>query len=132
MKKTIVIFILSLTALGGIFAWFKASPEDPDIYEIFQFSIVIILVVFAVFLGFRRIKSLKDGLPPEDELSKKIMKNAAARAYYFSLYWWILLMYLSSEGKIETESLIGLGILGMAVLLLIHYLIIKFTGLKNE
>jgi len=132
MKKTITIFILSLTALGGIFAWFKASPEPPDIYEIMQFAVVILLVVFAVILGFRRLKSQRDGLPPEDELSKNIMKLAAARAYYFSIYLWLIIMFIAGEGKAENESLLAGGILGMALLLLIHYIIIKFTGLKNE
>ncbi len=132
MKKTIILFVLSLSVLGGIYAWLKVNPEPPDIYEILQFSIVILLVVFAVVLGIRRIKSQREGLPPEDEMSKKILKIAAARAYYFSLYLWLILMYFANEGKVATESLMSTGILGMALLLLIHYLIIKFTGLKNE
>ncbi len=41
-------------------------------------------------------------------------------------------MYLDSDGKYETESLFGIGIIGMAVLLGIHWVILKYTGIKDE
>ena len=52
--------------------------------------------------------------------------------YDFSLYLWLGLMYLDSDGKYETESLFGIGIVGMAVLLGVHWVILKYTGIKDE
>ena len=90
------------------------------------------LIIFAIGLVYTQINSLKKGLPAEDESSKKFLKFAAARAYYFSLYLWLGIMFLNSSGNYDPENLFGAGILGMALLLGIHWLVLKYTGIKDE
>ena len=132
MKK--VIFIIALTALllSGVIFWILKTEEPVNLANMPQFGVIFILILFALILAFSRLKSLKQGLPAEDEFSKKLLNIAAGRAYYFSLYLWLGLMYLDSDGKYETESLFGIGIVGMAVLLGIHWVILKYTGIKDE
>ena len=132
MKK--IIFIITLTALlfSGVIFWILKTEEPVNLANIPQFGVIFILILFALILAFSRLKSLKQGLPAEDEFSKKLLNIAAGRAYYFSLYLWLGLMYLDSDGKYETESLFGIGIVGMAVLLGIHWVILKYTGIKDE
>lgn len=132
MKKTILTSVLVLGVIGGAAAWFASTPEPYLLEDFVQIGIIIILVLFAIILVSKRIGSMKDGLPPEDELSKRMIKLAAARSYYMSLYLWLFLMYASTEKIIETESTFSVGILGMAVLLGINWFIVKLTGLKNE
>jgi len=74
--------------------------------------------------------SERRGEPAEDELSKKIMQKAASTAFYISLYWWLVLSYLSENWKMETGSVIGRGILGMALIFVLSWVFCKIKGVK--
>lgn len=78
--------------------------------------IQFVVVGFAIVFAFRRLKSVKQNLPVEDEMSKKILRRGAATSYYVSMYMWLVLMYFEDRIKLERHSLIGAGILCMAVI----------------
>ena len=61
-----------------------------------------------------RLKSERRREPVEDELSIKIMRKASSAAYYISIYMWLVFMYISDKIELESHSLIGVWILGMA------------------
>ena len=100
--------------------------------NLLNFGVIILVVCFAVFLGYKRLNSVRRGEPSEDELSKKVLQKTAAWSYYLSLYFWLALMYFSDKTKLETHSIIGIGIMGMAVVFAICWLIINFRGIRNE
>jgi hypothetical protein len=60
------------------------------------------------------------------------MQKTAAWSYYVSLYLWLAIMYLSDKFKYETHTIIGAGILGMAVIFAICWLVFNFRGIRNE
>ena len=132
MKKTIIMILISLGIIVSLALWIGNSEVKLYPSLNIEYIIIAILVLFSLILAVSRIGSLKKGLPAEDELSKKLLKNAAARSYYFSLYLWLALSYLSSEGKIEQDKFFAIGIVGMAVLFAVHWIILKFTGIRNE
>jgi peptidoglycan/LPS O-acetylase OafA/YrhL len=100
--------------------------------EIFNFGVIVILISFAVFIGIKRFLSAKRGEPTEDELSKKILHRAAGFSYYISIYLWLAIMYFSDRTELENHTLIGVGILGMALIFAICWSVIHLTGLKND
>ena len=81
---------------------------------------IIILIGFVIF-GARRMKSVKAGLPLEDERSRKVMARAMAQAYLISIYWLLALMWLSSDYRpdMPAHAALGMGIGGMAVIFFI-------------
>jgi peptidoglycan/LPS O-acetylase OafA/YrhL len=93
---------------------------------------MFLVVAFAVFVGIKRLTSAKRGEPAEDELSKKVMRRTSSLSYYISLYLWLAIMYFSDKLHYETHTIIGAGILGMAVIFAICWLVSNFTGIKNE
>jgi len=60
------------------------------------------------------------------------MRKASSLAYYISLYLWLLIMFLSDKLNYETHTIIGMDILGMAVVFAVCWLIVNFTGVRNE
>ena len=60
------------------------------------------------------------------------MQKTAAWSYYVSLYLWLAIMYFSDKLHYETHTIIGAGILGMAVIFAICWLIFNFRGIRNE
>ncbi len=86
-----------------------------NVEEILMIAGVLIIVVFAVAISVQRMKSVREKLPPEDEFSKQIMRKSASLSYYISLYLWLLIMYFESKLDMDRSSVIGMGILGMAL-----------------
>ena len=132
MKKTIVGFVISALVLASLALWALKGQVSGNIQEIVMFGIVLVLVGFAVYLSVSRARSLRRGEPGEDELSRKVMTRASSLAYFISIYLWLFIMYISDKTSLAAHSLVGAGILGMAVVFLFCWLGVKAFGMKNE
>ena len=131
MKKTIVSFIISALVLASLALWAIKGHFSGNIQEIVMAGIVLALVGFGIYLGVSRVRSRLHREPAEDELSKKVMIRASSFAYYISIYLWLFIMYISDKTSLEAHSLVGGGILGMAVIFLFCWLGVKALGMKN-
>ena len=78
--------------------------------------IQFVVLAFAIVVVFRRLKSAKQNLPAEDEMSKSILRRGAATSYYVSMYMWLAFMFFEERIALERSTLIGAGILGMALI----------------
>jgi peptidoglycan/LPS O-acetylase OafA/YrhL len=132
MKKTVVVFIVSALVVVTTVIWILTSgtafkPADLGVY-----AVLILVVGFALFIGVKRLNSIKKGEPAEDELSKKVLQKTAAMSYYISLYLWLAVMYVSGKKDYEPHVFLAAGILGMAVIYALCWLIYNFRGVRNE
>lgn len=116
MRKTIFIAVLSVVVLVNMIFWMFRSAKSMDTQEILMMVILFIVAVFAIVIAFGRLKSVKQNLPAEDEMSKGIKRKAAATAYYVSIYMWLAMMIFEEHINLERRALIGGGILGMALI----------------
>lgn len=132
MKKSYLAFLVTALVLISVVIWLGNSELSIDYMELSQLIVILLLIGFGVFFGVKRLKSEKKGEPVEDELSKKIMRKAAAISYFISIYLWLGIMYISDKKWFETEELFGLGIIGMALVLAVTWVLVYFIGLKNE
>jgi len=131
MKRTIITFVVSALVLATLALWVLKGHFSGNTQEILQAAVVIVLVGFAVFLGVSRLRSHLRREPSEDELSRKVMTRASSLAYYISIYLWLFIMYISDKTSLATHSLVGAGILGMAVIFFVCWLGVKAFGTKN-
>ena len=132
MKKSIIVFVVAALVLVTTVLWMLSSSGNLKTFDLGSFGIIFLVVAFAVFLGFKRLSSARKGEPAEDELSKKIMQRTASLSYYISLYLWLIIMYFSDKFDYETHTVIGAGILGMAITFAVCWLIFNFRGIRNE
>jgi peptidoglycan/LPS O-acetylase OafA/YrhL len=100
--------------------------------DILQFGVILVVVGFALFLGYKRLTSVKRGEPAEDELSKKVVQKAAALSYYISLYVWVFMIWLKDRVALDTEEVLGSGIMAMAVIFGISWVVINFRGIRKD
>jgi len=130
-RTSLVILLIGVVTLSLV-AWVYFSKDDTfEIVDLMEYVIIIVLVAFALMFGIRRLRSEWRGEPAEDELSKKIMQKTASTAFYISLYWWLVLSYLSEDWRMETGSVIGRGILGMALIFALSWFFYKIKGVKS-
>ena len=116
MRKTVFIAVLSVSVLVSMIFWIVRSGVTLNLKESSLLIIQLVVVVFAVFFAFRRLKSAKQNLPAEDEMSKKLLRKSAATSYYVSIYMWLAFMFFEERIDLERSTLIGAGILGMALI----------------
>jgi len=60
------------------------------------------------------------------------MKKASSLSYFISLYLWLAIMYFSEKLNYETHTIIGAGILGMALVFAVCWLVFNFRGIRDE
>jgi peptidoglycan/LPS O-acetylase OafA/YrhL len=132
MKKSIIVFVVAALVLVTTVLWMLSSSGNLKTFDLGSFGIIFLVVALAVFIGFKRLSSARKGEPAEDELSKKIMQRTASLSYYISLYLWLIIMYFSDKYDYETHTIIGAGILGMAIIFTVCWLVFNFRGIKNE
>jgi peptidoglycan/LPS O-acetylase OafA/YrhL len=132
MKRAVIVFVLAAIVLATAGFWFFASKGDLKTIDIAGPGIIIMVVAFAVFVGYRKLNSVKKGEPAEDELSKKVMQKTAALSYYVSLYFWLFMIFIQDKMNLETHSILAIGMLGMAVAFAICWVFFNFRGIKNE
>jgi peptidoglycan/LPS O-acetylase OafA/YrhL len=130
--KVYLIFVIagSLTIMAGIWAYYSIQGSFV-LTDLFQFLIIGLLIIFALFLGIRRISSERRGLPAEDELSKKVIQKAAGTAYYISLYMWLVISYLADSRELANHTWIGIGIVCMAILFAGSWLYHNYNGIQD-
>ncbi len=116
IRKATFLAVLSVAVLTTMIYWMVRSEVTMNLKESLMIIIQLVVVVFAIFFAFRRLKSVKQNLPAEDEMSKGILRRAAASSYYVSLYMWLAFMFFEEHIDLERRILIGAGILGMAII----------------
>jgi hypothetical protein len=132
MNRTIVIFVVAATVLISLVLWVLNTQLSINSQEMLMIAVALLAVGFAVYVGIERTLSHLRKEPTEDELSKKLLTKASSISFYVSIYLWLLIMYLSDKTTMPTHSLIGAGILGMAIVFVLSWVATKMIGLKNE
>ncbi len=93
--------------------------------------ILVIVAVLGLFFIFKRYNSTRKGEPASDELSRLILLRTSSLSFYVSLYYWLVISYLDDYLHLETQQLIGYGIIGMAIIFAVIWLIYKILGIRN-
>jgi len=132
MKKAVIIFILTAIVIAGAILWLMSASGNLSPVDFMSMAVLVIVVAFALYMGIKKITSARRGEPDEDELSRKIMRKTSSLSYFISLYLWLAIMYFSDRLALETHTVIGIGILGMAIVFAVCWLVFNFTGIKNE
>lgn len=130
-KSTLLLIIAGSVCLTlGFWAYYSLEGTLATT-DIFQFSIIILLIGFALYIGITRFQGERKGQPAEDELSKKILQKASSTAFYLSLYMWLIISYISDSKTQATHTWIGTGIVIMAVLFAISWLFYRVKGIRD-
>ncbi len=132
MKRSLIVFIVAALVLITTAIWFFGTETGINSVDLTHFGIIALLIAFAVFIGIKRLKSEKRGEPVEDELSKKILQKTSSLSYYLSLYWWVFMLYLKDRITLDSDEILGTGILGMAVIFALSWVFFSIKGVRND
>ena len=128
----IIMVVIAVTIMVAVVNWLIISPDRVNIQEILMIAGIVLVVGFALFLALRRVRDVSDQTPGEDEMSRKIMRRGAATSYYVSIYLWLVIMIFEEKIAMDRSSLIGAGILGMAIIWVLSWLCHRFLSRKYD
>ena len=136
MKKLFFpIFLLSgVTVVSGIRIFQSGIGEETKILfiaELIHMVMIAILFIMGIIYGIKRIRSTKEGLPEDDELSKKIVRKSAGISFYITLFIWLILLFIQSFIDIDSRVLFSFGFVGMSLTFVITWLITNSCGIKD-
>lgn len=127
MRKGIFMVVLAVAVITSLIFWLTQPGVSIDIQEILMIGGLVLVVGFALFVALGRLRAAKENLPVEDELSKVIMRRTAATSYYVSIYLWLVIMFFEERIALERSSLIGAGIMGMAIVFALSWIYHRYV-----
>jgi hypothetical protein len=95
--------------------------------EYLHVCLIVCVGAIGVYQGYLVIRSRKLKQPANDELSLRILHRAAMISYLVSLNIWFVIIYVGSKTEMDPFMLFGTGILSMAAVFAISWVIMK-TG----
>jgi peptidoglycan/LPS O-acetylase OafA/YrhL len=120
--------VLTILVIAGVLIWLLSPDQKIDFREILMILGLVLVVGFALFLAIRRLRDTRANFPAEDEMSKAIMRKAAASSYYISIYMWLAFMFFDERINLERHTLIGAGIMGMAILFALTWIYHRYLS----
>lgn len=134
MKSTKTALILVLVGAvmfsGGL--WLYSTGKSLGLLEIGTAILVLVVVVLSLFVGLKRIKDEKKGLPVDDELSLRIKQKAGASAFSVSFILWPIILIFTMDTDLDVRIPIEIGILAMGLIFIGFWIYYSRMGLKDE
>lgn len=129
--KIISISVVLVLVVGGFLLYLLSPNTKFERSSVLLLIPFIIIVLFAVFILYDKMKNFKSKIVSEDELTKKLKLKAGNTSFLISIYIWLLLYYIHGE-YIQEDYLFGIGIMGMALTYALSYLFYSKFGKLNE
>ena len=130
--KLMLIFILVGLVTFSVGLWLYSTKASLSSWEYAVAALVAIVVIFSLIIGVRKLKDSKQGFPTDDELSIKIKQKAAANAFVYSFYVWLMIMFFLNDEKLSPSVPVGIGIMGMGLLFIGFWIYYSKVGITKE
>lgn len=132
MRRTILIAVIAIMVVVTFILWIAQTELSFDAGTILMIAIPVIILAFAAIRIARGISDAKNQLPGEDELSKLIMHRAGSTAFQLSLFLWLVIGSIEDRVELEGHTIIGVGILGMAILFALSWIYHRYISRSHD
>ncbi len=123
--KTFLVFYFSFFILAFTGIGLYQNNDLPRFMEYLHVCLMVFIIGIGLYQGYLMLRAKKQGQPADDELSLKMLNSAAMVSYLISLNLWAVLIYIGSKTEIDTVMLFGIGILGLATVFAVSWIVIK-------
>lgn len=100
--------LVMFTLLG--FAWLYNTGFAFGGLDLLIFILIIVLGAIALYLAYKKDKSVAEGYPAEDEMSLLLKYKAGYYAFLASMYMWLFIFIMKDKFP-DVETMLGGGIL---------------------
>ncbi len=132
MKRTILIAVIAIMVVVTFILWITNAELSFDLGTILMILIPVIILVLAVLRIVQGMSDVKNQMPAEDELSKMIMLRTGSTSFQLSLFLWLVIGSVEDRIELEGHTVIGMGILGMAILFALSWIYYRFIRKSHD
>jgi len=126
-NKEIAFGIALLLIFAGLLIWFISTATQSGLSIIIALLIILVGVVTFVLQNVNKRRDLEAGTPAEDEFTRLAKVYAGSRAFIYSMYLWLLIFVFNSAFT-KPQTMLGIGILGSALIYGLWLFYFKTTG----
>jgi peptidoglycan/LPS O-acetylase OafA/YrhL len=112
----ILLTVLAVLVVGTFILWITRTELSFDAGTILMILIPVVILTLAAIRLVRGISDARNRMPAEDELSRMILIRTGSTAFQLSLFLWLIIGGIEDRINLEGHTIIGAGILGMAIL----------------
>lgn len=134
VRLSIMAIITILVLVTSLFYGAESFKQGVSLGSALSLSAPLLVVAMMGYFIFSRYRDIKQGMPLEDERSKKVLTNAAATSFYVSLYWLLALAFISekySSFSPDPSTVIDVGVGGMGLIFFISWFYQEKKGRLN-
>lgn len=132
MKRTILITVIALLVIVSFIIWITSSELSFDFGTVLMILIPVVILAFAVIKVVQGVSDARNQMPAEDELSKMIMLRTGSTSFQLSLFLWLVIGSVEDRIDLEGHTIIGAGILGMAILFALSWIYHRFIRRRHD
>lgn len=132
MKRTILITVIALLVIVSFIIWITSSELSFDFGTALMILIPVVILAFAVIKVVQGVSDARNQMPAEDELSKMIMLRTGSTSFQLSLFLWLVIGSVEDRIDLEGHTIIGAGILGMAILFALSWIYHRFIRRRHD
>ena len=125
-------FIWSAVSIFLLSIWLYQTDKSFDMVAYAILGLSVLIIGINLYIKIKGFKEERMGLASEDELSKGIKEKAAAKAFRYSIFMWVFIILFFIEIEPKAKIVIGIGVLGMAVVFLLTWLYLSMNGIAHE
>ena len=125
--KEIVFGVSLLVIFAGLLFWFIFSEPQAGLAIINAIIIILVGSITFIMQILHKKRNLELGTPSEDEFTKLAKVYAGSRAFIYSMYLWLLIFVFNSAFT-KPQTMLGIGILGSALIYGLWLYYFKTTG----
>ena len=114
-KREIVFGIVVSILFLGLLAWFAINGSQTPFTIILAAIIILVGIITFIWRTVKKIGDLQQEAPAEDEFTNMAKVYAGNRAFHNSMWLWLLIFIFNSSFS-KHETMLGIGILGSALI----------------
>ena len=128
--REIIFGAVLLFFFGALIFWFISAGPQSALPIIIAILILLIGAVTFIRQTISKKRDIETGDPTEDEFTKLAKIYAGNQAFLYSMYLWLLIFVFNSSFS-KNETMLGIGILGSALIYGLSLWYFKTTGKFN-
>ena len=130
-SKELVLGLGTLIMFVALLIW-AALAKPQNITAIIISVIIVVIAMATLFYQFvKKRGDIATGAPAEDEFTRLARVYAGSRAFTYSMYLWLIIFVFNSSFS-KPQTMLGVGILGSALIYGLWLLYYRTTGDLHE
>lgn len=130
--RTILVALIAVLVVATCILWISRSSFSMDAGTVLMLVIPVIVLVYAVLFLRKSRADARDQMPAEDELLKTIRLRSGNTSFQFSLFLWLVIGSVEDRIEIEGHTIIGAGILGMAIIFALSWIYHRYIRRSHD